>query len=233
MKLRVWYLAFVALSMAARADESLSSDAFYARQPGQVFQASMPQDMTVGYLQGDDVPYMTWCGRLGQRAAYVELHGDELVVLSGRRVWQRRLSQAARVEVESPAALDSKGVSIFVKAAKVGRDSFICLESLPEGVGQSEPQRSVYLLVDPLGNLTVYQLPGLYGACKGLMDRGHGVHVVPHWRRLPEGQQNTYSVVWLRLAGRKGFAPTGMSEALTELSLDRFARDATRPDVGH
>lgn len=233
MKLRVWYSAFVALSMTARADESLSSDAFYARQPGQVFQASMPQDMTVGYLQGDDVPYMTWDGRFGQRAAYVEVHGDVLVVRSGRRVWHRRLSQAARVEGESPAALDSKGVSIFVKAAKVGRDSFICLESLPEGAGQSAPQRSVYLLADPLGKLTVYQLPGLYGACKGLMDRGHGVYVVPHWRRLPEGQQNTHSVVWLRLAGRKGFAPTGMSEALTELSLDRFARDATRPDVGH
>ena len=84
-----------------------------------------------------------------------------------------------------------------------------------------------------MGKLTVYQLPALYGACKGLMDKGHGVHVVPHWRRLPEGQQKTHSVEWLRLAGRKGFAPTGVSEALTELSLDRFVRDAPRPDVGH
>lgn len=233
MKRWVWCLAWGVLSMAARADEGLSSDAFYARQPGQVFKASLVKDMTVGYLQGDDVPYMTWDGRLGQRAAYVEVHGDELIVRSGRRVWHRRLSQAARVEGESPAALDSKGVSIFLKAAKVGRDSFICLESLPDGAGQSAPQRSVYVLADPLGKLTVYQLPGLYGACRGLMDRGHGVHVVPHWRRLLEGQQKTHSVEWLRLAGRKGFAPTGMSEALTELSLDRFARDATRPDVGH
>lgn len=233
MKRWVWCLAWGVLSMSARADEGLSSDAFYARQPGQVFKASLPQDMTVGYLQGDDVPFMTWDGRFAQRAAYVELHGDELVVRSGRRAWHRRLSQAARVEGESPAALDPKGVSIFLKAAKVGRDSFICLESLPEGAGQSAPQRSVYLLADPLGKLTVYQLPALYGACKGLMDKGHGVHVVPHWRRLPEGQQKTHSVEWLRLAGRKGFAPTGVSEALTELSLDRFVRDAPRPDVGH
>ena len=233
MKRWVWCLACVVLSMAARADESFSSDAFYARQPAQVFKASLSQDMTVGYLQGDDVPYMTWDGRLGQRAAYVEVHGDELVVRSGRRVWQRRLSQAVRVEGDSPAALDSKGVSIFMKAAKRWRDSFICLESLPDGAGQSAPYRAVYLLADPLGKLTVYQLPGLYGACKGLMDRGQGVHVVPHWRRLPEGQQQTHSVEWLRLAGRKGFAPAGMSEALTELSLDRFVRDAPRPDVGH
>lgn len=232
MKRWLWCLAWGVLSMSARADEGLSSDAFYARQPGQVFKASLPQDMTVGYLQGDDVPYMTWDGRFGQKAAYVELHGDQLVVRSGRRVWHRRLGQAARVEGESPAALDPKGVSIFVKTAKVGRDSFICLESLPDGAGQSAPQRSVYLLADPLGKLTVYQLPGLYGACKGLMDRGHGVHVVPHWR-LPEGQQKTHSVEWLRLAGHKGFAATGVSEALTELSLDRFVWDATRPDVGH
>lgn len=231
MKLRVWCLAFVALSMSARADEGLSSDAFYARQPGQVFKASLPQDMTVGYLQGDDVPYMTWDGRLGQRAAYVELHGDELVVRAGRRAWHRRLSHAARVEGESPAALDSKGVSIFVKAAKVGRDSFFCLESLPDGAVQSAPWRSVYLLADPLGKLTVYQLPGLYGACKGLMDRGRGVHVIPQWRQLPEGQQKTHSVEWLRLAGRNGFATTGMSEALTELSLDRFVWGNVRPDV--
>lgn len=231
MKRWVWCLAWGVLSMSARADEGLSSDAFYARQPGQVFKASLPQDMTVGYLQGDDIPYMTWDGRFGQRAAYVELHGDQLVVRSGRRVWHRRLSQAARVEGESPAALDPKGVSIFVKAAKVGRDSFICLESLPDGAGQSAPQRSVYLLADPLGKLTVYQLPGLYGACKGLMDKGHGLHVVPHWRRLPEGQQKTHSVEWLRLAGRKGFAPTGTSEALTELSLDRFVWGNVRPDV--
>lgn len=233
MKRWVWCLAWGVLSMAARADEGLSSDAFYARQPGQVFKVSSPQDMTVGYLQGDDVPYMTWDGRLGQRTAYVELHGDELVVRSGRRVWHRRLSQAARVEGESPAALDSKGVSIFLKAAKVGRDSFICFESLPDGAVQSAPQRSVYVLADPLGKLTVYQLPGLYGSCKGLMDRGHGVHVAPHWRRLPDGQPKTHSVEWLRLAGRKGFASTGVSETLTELSLDRFVWDAPRPDVGH
>ncbi len=231
MKRWVWCLACVVLSMAARADEGLSSDALYARQLGQVFKASLPQDMTVGYLQGDDVPYMTWDGRLGQRAAYVELHGDELVVRSGRHVWHRRLSQAARVEGESPAVMDSRGISIFLKAAKFGRDSFVCLESLPDGAGQSAPQRSVYLLADPLGKLTVYQLPGLYGACKGLMDRGHGVHVVPHWRRLPEGQQKTHSVEWLRLAGRKGFAPTGTGEALTELSLDRFVWGNVRPDV--
>ncbi|MGE5451290.1 MAG: hypothetical protein ACM3VZ_05520 [Acidobacteriota bacterium] len=219
--------------MVARADEGLSSDAFYARQPGQVFKALPPQDMTVGYLQGDDVPYMTWDGRLGQRAVYVELHGDELVVRSGRRVWHRRLSKAARVEGASPAALDSKGVSIFLKVDKIGRDSFICLESLPDGAGQSVPLRSVYLLSDPLSKLNVYQLPGLYGSCKGLIARGRGVYVVPHWQRLPEGQQKTHSVEWLRLAGRKGFAPTGVSEALTELTLDRFVRDAPLPDVGH
>lgn len=232
MKRWVLCMACVVLSIAARADEGLSSDAFYARQPGQVFNASPAQDMTVGYLQGDDVPYMTWDGRLGQRAVYVELHGDELAVRSGRRVWHRQLSQAARLKGESPAALDSKGVSIFLKAGKVGRDSFICLESLPDGAGQSAPFRSVYVLADPLGKLTVYQLPGLYASCKGLMARGCGVHVVPHWRRLPEGQQKTHSVEWLRLAGRKGFSPTGASETLTELSLDRFVRDDVRPNVG-
>jgi hypothetical protein len=219
--------------MAARADEGLSSDTFYARQPGQVFKASLAQDMTVGYLQGDDVPYMTWDGRFGKRAAYVELHGDELVLRSGQRVWHRRLSQAVRVEGEAPAVLDSKGVTIFLKAEKAGRDSFICVESLPDGAGQSAPFRSVYLLADPLGKLTVYQLPELYGSCKGLMARGNGVHVVPYWQRLPDGQQKTHAVEWLRLAGRKGFSSTGVSETLTELSLDRFERDAPRPDVEH
>ena len=232
MKRCLWCLVCAVLSMTAQADEGLSSDDFYARQPGQVFNASSAKDMTVGYLQGDDVPYMTWDGRLGQRAAYVELHGDELVVRSGRRVWHRHLSQAARVEGESPAALDSKGVSIFLEVAKVGRDSFICLESLPDGAGRSAPFRSVFLLADPLGKLTVYQLPGLYGSCKGLMTRGHGVHVVPRWQRLPDGQQKTHAVEWLRLAGRKGFSSTGVSETLTELSLDRFAVDAPSPQVG-
>lgn len=54
MKRWVWCLAWGVLSMSARADEGLSSDAFYARQPGQVFKASLPQDMAVGYLQGDE-----------------------------------------------------------------------------------------------------------------------------------------------------------------------------------
>lgn len=232
MKRWVWCLALGVLSMSARADEGLSSDAFYARQPGQVFKASLPHDMTVGYLQGDDVSYMTWDGRFGKRVAYVELHGDELVVRSGQRVWHRRLSQAARVEGEAPAVLDSKGVTISLKAEKVKRDSFICLESLPDGAAQSAPFRSVYLLADPLGKLTVYQLPGLYGSCKGLMARGHGVHVVPRWRRLPDGQQKTHAVEWLRLAGRKGFSSTGVCETLTELSLDRFVADAPSPQVG-
>lgn len=232
MKRWVWCLVCAVLSMAARADEGLSSDAFYARQLGQVFKASPPQELTVGYVQGEDVPYMTWDGRLGQRAVYIELHGDELVVRTGRRLLQRRLSQAARVAGESPAALDSKGVSIFLKAEKVGRDSFICLESLPDGAGHSAPFRSVYLLADPLGKLTVYQLPGLYGSCKGLMAHRRGVHVVPHWQRLPDGQQKTHVVEWLRLAGRNGFSSTGVSETLSELSLDRFVWGAPRPDVG-
>ena len=48
-----------------------------------------------------------------------------------------------------------------------GRARFVLLfESLPDGAVQSAPHRSVYLLADPLGKLTVYQLPGLWGRAK-------------------------------------------------------------------
>ncbi len=211
-----------------RAAEVMDSTTFYDSQPGQVFKGVVPADMTVGFVEGQDVPYLTWKGELSGKAVYVELHGSALRIKVGERWVTRRLKAAKRLPGKKATYLDAQGTALYARPDAAGKPAVMCLESLLPGAGQATPHRSVYVV---MGLLTpspqVFQLPSLYAACKGLTvlpGQGGAVDVAaPAWLRSAPHKPGDFQIRYFRL-GNKGFVrtPQRVSAHAAGPQLDEF-----------
>jgi hypothetical protein len=197
------------------AAEVLDSATFYDRQPGQLFKGVEPADMTVGFVEGQGAPYLTWRGELSGKKVYVELHGATLRIKVNERWVTRRLASAKRLPGEKATYLDAQGTALYAQPDASGKPAVMCLESLLPGASQATLHRSVYVVT---GLLTpsprVFQLPSLYAACKGLTalaGQGGAVEVAaPAWGLHDPQASGGFQIRYHRL-GDKGFARTSQT----------------------
>lgn len=211
-----------------RAAEAVDSATFYDSQPGQLFKGVAPADMTVGFVEGQDAPYLTWKGELSGKAVYVELHGSALRIKVDERWVARRLASAKRLPGQKATYLDAQGTALYAQPDAAGKPAVMCVESLLPGAGQATPHRSVYVVT---GLLTpspqVFQLPSLYAACKGLTaqpGQGGTINVTaPAWLRYEPHRPGDFQIRYFRL-GNKGFArtPQTFSAHAVGSRLDEF-----------
>lgn len=221
-----WYVVGTAgwlLSMNAMAEEPFDSQAFYARHPNQVFNAPARHALTMGFIEGDEVPYMTYDGSLNGKPFYLELHGDQLRIHSGKRVWARDLKRATRPPRQEAMRLDARGTNLYMMNGAGQRPSVACLESLPAEVQRTQPHRTVFVIIDPLGARRLYQLPSLYASCKGLTWTPSRGWQAPWWQPLPDTNPPRFLIQYHRLTPG-GFASTDHADTLLGDSqkIDQF-----------
>jgi hypothetical protein len=197
-----------------QASEVLDSATFYDRQPGQLFKRVEPADMTVGFVQGQNTPYLIWKGELSGKKIYVELHGGALRIKVNERWVARRLASAKRLPGKKATYLDAQGTALYAQPDAAGKPAVICLESLLPGASQATPHRSAYVITGLLtASPRVFQLPSLYAACKGLTAlaaQGAVDLAAPAW--LPHGPHKSggFQIRYYRL-GSKGFTWTSQT----------------------
>jgi hypothetical protein len=213
-----------------QAAEVLDSATFYDRQPGQLFKGVAPADMTVGFVEGQEAPYLTWEGELSGKQVYVDLHGATLRIKVNERWVTRRLASAKRLPGEKATYLDAQGTALYAQPDAAGKPAVMCLESLLPGASQATPHRSVYVVTGLLtASPRVFQLPSLYAACKGLTalaGQGGSVDVAaPAWLLHSPHKSGGFQIRYYRL-GSKGFTRTSQTftakpagEQLDEFSI--------------
>lgn len=182
----VFFSSTLYLSIAGAA-VSVDSATIYSKHTGQVYNAESVQPVSLGFIEGDDVPYLTWNGIMSGKKMYVELHGGVLNIHAGNRKWTLRLDEAYKMPGEHVAEMDTLGTDLYVRSSKRVHDSALCIESLLPGVSRGNPNRSVYVITNPVSEPRLYQMPSLYGACMGLMEKTSGVYAVPMWSRIDAG----------------------------------------------
>lgn len=219
----------ILLAANAFAADPIDSATFYASLPGQVFKGSSPDALTVGYVEGDEIPYQTWEGLVSGKKLYLELHGDKLQIQSGRHKVTRSLDSAFKLEREQSAHMDFRGTDLYVRQGKVAHNAALCIESLPAGVSRSMPHRSVYLVTDPLGTPRLYQLPTMYASCKGVVEVKPGIYTVPGWTTSTDTAPHVFNIQFYKL-NTTGFAASDWRATATSIGeqFDQFIIETVR-----
>jgi hypothetical protein len=204
--------AIILLALAAAdAAGGVDSEAFYAKRERQIFKREDARELEHGYVKGDDVPYFTWEGSVSGKSLYVEVHGEQIKLITGAKTTVLPFIKALMLaggDMDA-RALDEKGPDLYVKSTKNLGASLVCVESLgPDTYMRPRPYREVYLVTAPLGDPHLYRLSGINASCKGIEQTAAGKLLVPTW---DISRNRTPSVVIDYYAIEKGeFKKTGI-----------------------
>jgi hypothetical protein len=195
MKLAALVFAALASGPTSRAlpAERINNEVFYATRKHQLFKMEDVRASTIGYMRGDDVPYLTWNGFLSGKDAYFELHGDQIKLRIGKRITAFTVNTATALPGGDTAnkKIDPDSATLFVKSTNNPAQSMICIESLgPDIYRRPRPYWEVYLLTDPITKPRLYRLSGINASCKGIERLSSGKLGVPSWKVSSETSPN-------------------------------------------
>lgn len=201
-------LACLLLSTVAQAADVVDSEAFYDSRANQVFKNVPPQQFSIGYEEGDDVPFLTWNGTVAGKDLYLELHGNAVEIIAGKQRISRRLQKAFRLTGESALGFNFRGVDLYIQSDTKAMPAALCIESLEPDVSRPAPYRSAYVIVAPFSAARMYKIPRRFASCKGLVRSESGNDLLaPKWQ-VDDGVAQTPSLRYYRL-GSKGMVADG------------------------
>lgn len=169
---------------AANAIAGVDNQDFYATRAQQIFKEEDIRELQKAYEKGDDTAFFTWKGFLSGRPLYIEIHGENLQLIQGKKKIYMSLLQAPALPGadRDTHALDDKGPRLFVKSTKAPEHSLVCIESLgPDSYTRPRPYMEVYLITAPFGDARLYRLSGINASCRGVEQASHGALLAPVW----------------------------------------------------
>lgn len=192
-----------ASSIVWATENTIDSDTFYNTQKNKVF-TEKNKNLSIGFEEGDETPFLTWEGQLSGGKLYFELHGNQITIITGRHRITANLENSFRLNDEAATGLDPRGVSLYVNTYDHPKDSVLCIESLEPDASRTTPYRSAYIITEPTTSAKLYKIPKRFASCKGLI-RGSSRRslYVPEWK-FDDSLARTFQVVYHHIQP-KGF----------------------------
>lgn len=184
-------LAVLSSGSACAARVYADYDAFYAAQPGAVFDAPIGQP--AGPLKlysdvGQEGSYAELRSTLNGKPIRIEVGGNRITV-NGKTY---RFARAITFPDEHVTDIYPENANVFVADGTSNRPSVLCVEGYGSGSGEADRYQQIFLLVNPLARQpTFLHLPGLLSSCRAVRATRDGKLAFPKNRYLFDDAQES------------------------------------------
>lgn len=179
----------VASASTNAAQSYASYDAFYAAQPGTVFNEPIRRDTTAVYFKNNNQGiYTVLKAKLAGKPIIIQVAKNYIKINSKTHNFLRAMTFSG----ENIVSIYPDTANVFLADKTGNRPSLLCVEGHSSGSGETDRYQQIFLLINPLDhNPTFLHLPGLLSSCRAVLTTSTGQPTFPKNSYIVDEEQAT------------------------------------------